>query len=216
MHQEKGHFKKSLLFPLLFVFLMTAMEIIEVVFDISLVKFGILPGNISGLIGIAASPLIHSDFEHLLSNSFPIIFLGTGLLYFYKNSAPKVIAMIYIIPGILVWLFGRESYHIGASGLVYGFAAFLFFSGIIRRDTRAITLALLVTFLYGSLVWGILPLERGISWEGHLFGALTGIAAAVIFRKSDPYKKYDWEDEEEDDIDPDELKISHHRGPPDF
>ena len=104
--------------------------------------------------------------------------------------------MVYFIPGILVWFLGRESFHIGSSGLVYGYVTFLFFSGLIRRDNRSIALALIVTFLYGSLIWGVLPLSREISWEYHLFGALTGIYAAIIFRKSDPIKKYDWEEEE--------------------
>ena len=95
--------------------------------------------------------------------------------------------------------------------MIYGFVSFLFFSGLIRRDTRSIALALLVTFLYGSMIWGIFPQNNGISWEYHLFGSLTGIACAIIFRKSDPYKRYEWEDEE-DDEDGGNLEISHDRG----
>jgi membrane associated rhomboid family serine protease len=96
-----------------------------------------------------------------------------------------------------VWIFARQAYHIGASGLVYGFVAFLFFSGIIRRDNRSIALALIVTFLYGGLTWGILPIKAEISWEAHLFGSIIGILLAFVFRKSDPAPKYDWETEEE-------------------
>jgi membrane associated rhomboid family serine protease len=120
----------------------------------------------------------------------------------------KVLLLVYIVPGIFVWFFARPAYHVGASGMVYGFVSFLFFSGLIRRDTRSIALALIVTLLYGSIIWGILPLDNGVSWEYHLFGSLTGICCAFIYRKSDPYKKYEWEDEE-DDEDPKKLEISH-------
>ena len=90
----------------------------------------------------------------------------------------------------------RQAYHIGASGLIYGFVSFLFFSGIIRRDNRSIALALIVTFLYGGLTWGVLPIKAEISWEAHLFGSLVGIMFAFIFRKADPAPKYDWEEED--------------------
>ncbi len=114
-------------------------------------------------------------------------------------------------------MFAREVYHIGASGLIYGFVAFLFFSGIIRRDNKSIGLALIVTFLYGSLIWGVLPGVKGVSWESHLFGGIAGIAAAIIFRKTDPVKKYDWEDEDnEDDNNQGPLEISYDADKNDF
>ena len=97
--------------------------------------------------------------------------------------------------------------------MVYGLVSFLFFSGLIRRDTRSIALALIVTFLYGSIIWGVIPQNDGISWEYHLFGSLTGISCAFIYRKSDPYKKYEWEDED-DEGDPAKLEISHDKGFP--
>jgi membrane associated rhomboid family serine protease len=169
-----------------------------------------LPRKLHGLIGIITAPLIHSGFSHLTSNSLPLLLLGIGILYSYPKSAVKVLSLIYIVPGIFVWFFARPAYHIGASGLIYGFVSFLFFSGIIRRDTRSIALALIVTFLYGSIIWGIIPQNSGISWEYHLFGSLTGIACSIIFRKSDPYKRYDWEDEDNDE-DGKNLEISHDR-----
>jgi membrane associated rhomboid family serine protease len=198
MDDEKKKFIRSLYIPSAFIVLIWILKLSEVFFNINLVTLGIYPGELFGLKGVLFSPLLHSNFDHLLSNTLPILFLGTGILYFYKDASIKVIAMIYIIPGIFIWLFARPSYHIGASTLIYGFVTFLFFSGVIRRDTRSIALALLVTFLYGSLVWGVLPLKEEVSWEGHLFGSLTGLAAAIIFRKSDPYKRYEWEDEEDD------------------
>jgi membrane associated rhomboid family serine protease len=197
MKEEKKIFVRSLLLTLSFVILIWLIKIFEVAFDQSFTFLGLLPKDFSGIWKIFTYSLIHKDFEHLFSNSITILLLGTGILFFYRTSAVKVILFSYIIPGVLLWFFGRHAYHIGASGMVYSFVTFLFFSGIIRRDKRAIVLALIVTFLYGSLVWGILPLDPAVSWEGHLFGAISGIAAAIIFRKFDPVKKYEWEDDDD-------------------
>lgn len=194
---KENHFK-LIIFPISFLVFIWLIQIVQYLFSFSLIKYGLLPQTAKGLIGIFTAPLIHSGFNHIFSNSIPLLFLGTGIFYFYKDAAYKVFVMVYLIPGIFVWFLGRESYHIGSSGIVYGFVTFLFFSGLIRRDNRSIALALIVTFLYGGLIWGVLPLDREISWEYHLFGALTGIYAAIIFRKSDPIKKYDWEDEEDE------------------
>jgi membrane associated rhomboid family serine protease len=210
---QQRTFKQSFFITLLFVFLLWIIKLGEFIFDINLGFLGVYPREIVGLIGIVTMPIIHGSFSHLVSNTIPLLVLGSSILYFYPKASVRAILIIYLLPSILVWFFGRESYHIGASGIIYGLAAFAFFSGLFRRDSRAISLALLVTFLYGSLVWGIFPQGGNVSWEGHLFGGLTGIIAAFIFRKYDPYKKYDWEDEE-DDFDPNELKISHRRGFP--
>jgi membrane associated rhomboid family serine protease len=214
--EEKEHIRKSLIIPAVFVLTIWIIKIIESLAGISFVVYGVYPGDLFGLVGILTFPLIHGSWEHLLSNTFPVLFLSMGVLYFYKSSGVKVLLLSYFIPGICLWLFARESYHIGASAVIYSLVSYLFFSGIIRRDKRAITLALIVTFFYGGLVWGILPLKREISWEGHLFGALTGIAAAIIFRKKDPYKRYDWEDEDDDDDNtpPEKLEISYKKGYP--
>ena len=170
---------------------------------------GILPRDGFGLMGIITAPLIHGDFSHLISNTFPIIVLGWIVFFFYPKISFFLFTFVYIITGLLVWLLAREVYHIGASGLVYGFVSFLFFSGIFRRDNKSVALALIITFLYGGLVWGVLPGMKGISWESHLFGAIAGLVAAYIFRKVDPpSKKYDWENEE-DDFDVNELEVSY-------
>jgi len=161
-------------------------------------KLGILPRNLNGLAGIFTSPLIHGSFSHLISNTAPLVFMGIGIFYFYPKVAYKVFTIIYLGTGVLVWLFAREVYHIGASGIIYGFVSFLFFSGIFRKDNRSIALALVVILFYGGLIWGVLPVERGVSWESHLFGAIAGIVSAFLFRKIDPPKKYDWEDERSD------------------
>ena len=161
-------------------------------------EYGVFPRHVEGLKGIITSPFIHNDLEHLTSNSIPLLLLGAALVYFYKELALKVFLLIYFLSGTGLWIGGREVYHIGASGLVYGMAFFLFVSGILRKDTRLLAISLLVVFLYGSMVWGVFPLWRGISWEAHLFGSLAGILCAVAFRNEGPERpKYLWEVEPE-------------------
>ena len=196
--QNPKEFFRKLIIPLTFPILLWVIYLVTFLFEIYPYKLGILPRNLSGIIGIFTSPLIHGGFSHLISNTAPLIFMGLGIFYFYPKVAYKVFTIIYFGSGILVWFFGREVYHIGASGIIYGFVSFLFFSGIFRKDNRSIALALVVIFLYGGLIWGVLPVEKGVSWESHLFGAIVGLISAFIFRKVDPPKRYDWEDEKSD------------------
>lgn len=197
MDKEKYKFIKSIYLPLIFIAIIWVVKLVETLAGISFVQFGVYPRNPDALMGIIFYPFIHGNWGHLFSNTLPILFLGTGIGYFYPSVSKRLFVLLYLIPGIIIWLIARPSYHIGASGIVYGMVAFSFFSGVIRRDRRAISLALLVTFLYGSLVWGILPIKSGISWEGHLAGSLVGIAAAIMYRIYDPYDPYGYEDEEE-------------------
>lgn len=213
MSEDKQKFLTSFYYPAAFVLLLWVIKILEVIFNFNLAGYGLLPREVIGLIGIITTPLIHADFNHLISNSLPLLFLGTGLFYFYKEASLKAVLLIYFVPSIMVWFFGRDAYHIGASGMIYGFVTFLFFSGIFRRDARSIALALVVTFFYGSLVWGVLPLDSKVSWESHLAGAFVGFVCALLFKKSDPYKRYDWEDEEETDSD-EKPEISYDKGYP--
>ena len=199
---------KSLIVPLIFPFLIWIIFLLSLVLDLDLTRMGILPRDLIGILGIVTAPLIHANFSHLISNTIPLILLGWSISFFYKKVSSKVFIVVYILTGILVWLFAREVYHIGASGLVYAFVSFLFFSGIFRKDNKSISIALLVTFLYGGVVWGVLPGQKGISWESHLFGAIAGLIAAYIFRKIDPQKRYAWEDEE-DDFNVDDLEVSY-------
>ena len=201
---ESDFYRKKLLLsaaiPALFVFLMWLVKIAEVLFQADFSFLGIYPLHLNGLQGILFTPFIHSGFSHLASNSVPILILGTGIFYFYSESALKVWLLIYIFTGFFVWLAGREAWHIGASGLVYGFASFLFFSGIIRKYFRLVALSLLVVFLYGSMVWGMVPdFYENVSWEAHMLGFVSGIIAAVRFRNEGPQQPvYEWmmEDEE--------------------
>jgi membrane associated rhomboid family serine protease len=215
MGEEKKKALNSIKITGLFLLIIWTVKLVETIFGISFVGFGLLPREAEGLFGIFTFPLLHGSWDHLMSNTLPAMFLLSGLFYFYPESSKKVFAILYIVPGILLWMFGRQFYHIGASGLIYALAAFIFFSGIIKRDKRSIVLALLVTFFYGGLVWGVLPIKSGVSWEGHLFGGITGLAAALIFKKYDKYKKYDWEDEDDDkDYNVRDLEVSYKKGYP--
>ncbi len=203
--QEFGSFKKSVLTPLLFVVLIINIQIIQWAFSLSLVFLGVLPRNLTGLKGILFAPLIHAGFYHVLSNSVPLFILGTAVKYFYPRASDKVFVFIYFLPNILVWLFARQAYHIGSSGIVYGLGSFLFFSGVFRKDKTSIAVALIVVFLYGGLVWGIFPIKRDISFESHFFGMLIGALIAFLF------KDYDRKPVEKDgeDWDRRKLKISY-------
>jgi membrane associated rhomboid family serine protease len=211
LNSEKTHLLKSLRLPLLFVAGMWLVKAAEYYYSISLYEFGIYPLTTKGLIGILTSPFIHKDFSHLLSNTLPLLISSIGIIYFYPNIAYRAMIGMYLMTGIWIWCFARPSYHIGASGLVYSFVFFLFFSGVLRKDRAAMAVSLLVTFLYGSIVWGILPLIEEVSWEAHLMGTLAGIFFAWYYRKSDgPTPKYEWKEEEELTIEyhyiPDEKK----------
>ena len=204
----KTNLTQSFVYPLFFIELLWVIKFIEWKFDINFAEWGVFPRATSGLRGIITAPLVHADFLHLLSNTFPMLILGVMMMYFYRTIAFRVFGIIYIFSNVGTWLFARENYHIGASGLIYGLAGFLFFSGVIRRDVRLLALSLLVTFLYGGLVWGFLPLPDGVSYETHLSGAIVGSICAIIFRKHGPQRKvYEWENEEEEDTNDESLRI---------
>lgn len=156
------------------------------VFNLDLYRFGVLPRKIKGLLGILISPFVHGDLDHLLSNSAPILILGWLLVYFYPKAAWRVVIACWAMGGLWVWTTARDSYHIGASGIIYGLAAFLFFSGVFRRRVSLMAVSLIVVFLYGSMVWGVLPLQARISWESHLFGAIAGALMAWFYRNVPP------------------------------
>ena len=194
--EEKKLLRKSIFYPFLFVALLWVIKLLEIYFNWNLVDFGIRPRVPEGLIGIITGPLVHANYDHLLSNTLPLLVVGTGMIYFYGEIAFRVMALIYLFTGFWVWIAARPDSHIGASGLIYGFVCFLFFSGIFRKDRRLLAISLLVTFLYGSLVWGILPVDQTISWESHLFGSVAGILCAIYFRKEGPQAvTHVWEDE---------------------
>lgn len=193
-------FYRSLLEPVTFVILMWMVFLMDALQGQDFLIPGIIPREPLGLIGIITFPLVHGDLNHLFSNTVPLLVLGMSVRYFYQEVAYKVFLIIYFLHGALIWLFARDVMHVGASGIVYGLATFLFLSGILRKDRQLMALSLLIAFLYGGLIWGVLPIREGVSWEGHLFGALSGFLTALIYRNQGPQRKgYDWEDEAEDD-----------------
>ena len=197
---EKRIFFHSLIFPSVLVFIFWVVEIIEQITGLSFVRFGVYPLHLKGLPGILFSPFIHSGFKHLISNSVPFFILMFALIYFYRRISYRIFFQLFFLSGICVWFSGREAWHIGASGVVYAMAAFHFVSGIIRNDVRLLTLSVTVVFLYGGLVWGMFPINPDVSWEGHLWGAISGVVLALKYRKYIIRRdKFDWEEEEDEE-----------------
>ena len=198
MNKQKIKLYNILKYPLLFIFVMWGVKFFEVYFEISFVEYGVLPRDISGIKGVLLSPFIHKDFKHLINNTFPIIVLGSLLCYFYKKNYKLIFPMLYVVSGILLWGIGRTSFHIGASGIIYALASFIFFSGLISKNKNLAALSLTVIFVYGSLFWGLFPIQLEMSWEGHLSGFLSGLIFAWSYRDELPVrKKYQWEIDEE-------------------
>jgi membrane associated rhomboid family serine protease len=191
----------SIIIPGIFVFVMWLVKIIELLFEIDFSGSGIFPLSAKGLLGILFSPFIHADFNHLISNSLPLFLLSVALFFFYSEVALKIFVWTFFLTGIFVWIAGRTAWHIGASGLVYGLASFLFFSGIIRRYFRLIALSLLVVFLYGSMVWGIFPgIYKNVSWESHMLGFFSGVVLSIWYKNEGPQRPVrEWDVEEEGD-----------------
>ncbi len=204
---EHKHYNFSpliLAVPLYFVLSLWIIFWIEVKYGYNFNKYGIYPRSLKGLRGVFFSPFIHGDIKHLYHNSIPLFVLLFSLFYFYRKIAFKVFVYGTLLTGILTWIIARSSFHIGASGIIYMLFSFIFFSGIIRKNYRLIAVSLMVIFLYGSMVWYLLPVEEKISWEGHLSGFIVGIIFAFYFRRTGPQKfKYEWEqdDYQKDDFD---------------
>jgi len=212
MSEEKKRFIYSLVFPGFFLLLVWAVKFFEISMELSFVEGGVYPRKWSGLQGLLFSPLIHGDWKHLLDNSMPVFFLSLALFYFYRDIAYKIWGLIYLLGGILLWGVGREAYHIGASGLIYGLAAFLFLSGLIRRVNSLTAISLLVVFWYGSMVWGLLPFDFEVSFEAHITGAVSGLVLAIVYRDQgpEPQRSALEEEEEEDEEEEDEEEEASH------
>ena len=214
MSEEKKRFIYSLVFPAFFLFIIWAVKIFEITMELSLVEGGVFPRRISGLKGILFSPTIHGDWKHLLDNSLPALFLSLALFYFYRDIAYRIWLLIYFIGGILLWAVGREAYHIGASGLIYGLATFLFLSGVIRKVRSLMAISLLVVFWYGGMVWGLLPFDYEVSFEAHITGAVSGIILAILYRDQGPVpERSPLLDEEEEEENEKEEETPYWKGP---
>lgn len=195
-------FKLALKTAVWFTVLLWIILLVDTFFGLGLGRYGLRPRHLDGLIGVLTVPLLHGGFEHLFANTLPLLISMTTLLYLYPKSAMRVIPLIWIGSALLAWVVGRENLHIGASGLVYGMLAYVFVGGILRMDMRSVAVSVMVWFLYGSMIWGVLPIRVDTSWELHLAGAIMGVSLAIVYRRWDvmPVKRYRWE---EDDSVPD-------------
>lgn len=170
------------IWPAALVLFLAAIYFLHGYFNFDWVKFGVLPRSLHGLIGIITAPLVHSSIEHLVNNLIPLFVLSWLLRYFYTNMFFRVLAIGWLLNGIWTWSFARPVFHVGASGVVYMLAFFLFLSGVLRRNNRLATVSLLMVFLYGGMVWGVFPLKEGISWESHLTGAFAGLVLGIYYK----------------------------------
>jgi membrane associated rhomboid family serine protease len=198
---NKFSFSASVVFlPLFFVLSMWIVFWVDVNFHLNLTEYGIFPRRFSGLLGIFFSPFLHANLEHLANNSFPLLVLLASLRYFYRVQAYKIVIFGILFSGFITWVIGRNSYHIGASSLIYVLVSFVFFKGIQTKYFRLVALSFTILFLYGSLVWYIFPHPEltsslSILWEGHFAGFLTGLVFTKFFHKNEFHKPllYDWE-----------------------
>ncbi len=201
---EKKKVLRSLVFPSILLAVLWVIKLTEIFFRIDFSEYGIYPQHIEGLRGILFAPLLHANIAHVSANSVPLFILTAGLFYYYEKKAAWIFGLLWIVTGFWVWVFAKDTgIHIGASGVVYALVAFHFVSGILRREPRMMAFSMLVVFLYGGLVWGMIPNflpEKNISWESHLMGMLAGIVLAFFYRDAGPQRKqYVWDDEDEDD-----------------
>lgn len=195
--RTRKNFILALRIGLIFLAVLWVVLIVDQVFGLQLVRYGLMPRRLNGLLGVVTVPLLHGSWHHLGSNSLPLLVGVTSVLFLYPNSAVWVFPALYGGAPLMAWTFARPDLHVGASGLIYGLLAYVFFSGLLRRDVRSIGVSLLIYFLYGSAVYGVLPGQGRTSWELHLSGAILGLLLAWWFRRWDqtPRKRYDWEEE---------------------
>lgn len=206
---------ETLVYPALLLVVMWLIYWAEYLFNTDFYKFGVLPRTVEGLKGILFMPLIHSKHEiaHIVNNSVPIAFLLGALIFFYREVALKVFIISWLVIGLLVWIYARNkgAYHIGMSGMIYSLAGFLFTSGVIRKFLPLQAISMFVAFMYGGMIWGILPIEEKISWEGHLMGLIIGVILAFYYKKIGPTSpKYQYEIEKEMGIEPPDLEGIYH------
>jgi len=172
---------KIVMFPLLMVLLMWIVFLFEIDYGFNLNTFGIYPRRLSGLQGVLFAPFIHGDFKHLTNNTISFFVLTLTLRYFYPKNYLRIFVMGLLTAGLLTWIIGRSSYHIGMSGQIYFLAAFIFTKSFFSKNYRLIALSLTIVFLYGGMIWYVLPLDKAISWEGHLSGLIMGVVLSFLY-----------------------------------
>jgi membrane associated rhomboid family serine protease len=213
LEDNRLNFKDSVLPPLYFTLFLWVIYLTQTSLGLELGDWGIYPREAFGLRGILFAPLLHADWGHLASNSVPFMVLATMMIYFYPRVALRSFTIIYFVTGMFVWLFARAYvFHIGLSYVVYGLVSFVFWTGVFRRSIRSIILALIVTVLYSGMFTGVLPtteiLQKNISWESHLIGAIMGIFVAYFFKEEleeEEHDTYDLANEEKNYYFPEDI-----------
>ncbi len=173
-----------LLFGLLGI--MWAVELLDLLPFLQLDRFGIRPRSASGLLGIVFAPFLHFGFAHLMVNSLPFVVLGGIVLLGGVRMFWKVTVFVTVVGGLGVWLFaGKFTNHLGASGLIFGYLGFVLARGYFEKTLAWILVSIATLVLYGGLLFGVLPIRAGVSWQGHLFGFLAGVGVArLMFPKA--------------------------------
>ncbi|MBD2041252.1 rhomboid family intramembrane serine protease [Microcoleus sp. FACHB-672] len=167
-----------------FIALIWILELVDLfVFRGALNSYGIVPRRVFGLRGILFAPFLHGNLVHLMANTIPFLTLGWLVMLQETSDFFAVSAVTMVVSGLGVWLFGSPGVHIGASAVIFGYLGFLLLRGFFERNIPSIFLSLIVGFFYGGLIWGVLPAQVGISWEGHLFGFLGGALAARMLAR---------------------------------
>ena len=201
---EKRELIRSMIIPFLLVFIMWTIHIIHWYFDIDFYYLGIYPRRLNGLQGIATTIFVHGDFNHLISNTVPILLLGSALFLYYREFAFRLMIYLTLLTGFYVWILARDNWHIGASGLVYALASFHVLSAILRKEMKLLSFSMLVIFLYGGMIWGFFPEffpEKNISYESHIMGSITGLLFAWKYRKIGMQKEeYHWDEDDDEEI----------------
>lgn len=170
----------------LFLLLIWGVYAINETYALNWRRWGNHPREWEHWIGVFTYPFLHGDLEHLWNNTATFFTLNGLLFYFYRSIAARTWIFLYLLSGVGLWIFAKGGNHIGASGINYALAAFLFTSGVVRKSQLLLRVTLLVAFLYGGMVWWMLPIDEHISWEGHIAGAVSGLLMAVVFRKKGP------------------------------
>lgn len=208
MKQDSHRILLTAVPPLLLLFMLYMIKLLETGTGWHFNHLGIYPMQARGLWGILCHPLLHADFKHLLANTVPLFVLSWCLFYFYRHIAYYIYIALWLGCGLLTFFLGQPGWHIGASGIIYGLAFFLFFSGILRKHIPLLAVSLLVVFLYGSIIWNMFPqfAKATTSWEGHLAGAITGTLCAVLFKNYGPQKPNSFADEDQETEEKDNEK----------
>ncbi len=186
----KKHFVNTLILSSCLIIIIVLVFVVEKSLGLNLTFMAVSPRMPEGLLGVLTSVFVHGDVKHLFNNCFSLFILTASLFYFYHQLADRIFVLCWIFSGLLLWVVGRSSFHIGASGLIYALAFFLCISGFLRQYIPLIAISLVVVFLYGNMVWHVFPWQEfdPVSWEGHLSGAIVGTTLAFIYRKEGPQR----------------------------